>query len=164
MVLYFLYNACSVYLPLLIWTVGIVVKSWWQEETQPNTTLAAVDLATKPGRLIVLDINGVLLRSYREVPSGLLVLENQFQPWIVRINRELVCLVRPDDADEFIRTLKKKAKIIVWSYCRRKKMMLMLNTCFPQHVTLKYFARNNALCALEVRLLRFLTSFMAWQI
>ena len=125
--------------------------------------LRATDLAAKPGRLIVLDINGVLLRSYREVPSGLLVLENQFQPRIVHINRELVCLVSPD-ADEFIQTLKKKAKIIVWSCCRRKKLMLMLNACFPQHVTLKYFAGNNALCALEVRLLRFLTSFMAWQI
>ena len=65
-VLYFLYNACSVYLPRLIWIVGIVVKLWWQDETEPNTTLAA-DLAAKHGRLIVLDINGVLLTSYREL-------------------------------------------------------------------------------------------------
>lgn len=162
MVLYFLYNACSVYLPRLIWTVGIVVKSWWQDETEPNTTLAA-DLAAKHGRLIVLDINGVLLTSYSELPEGLWAVENEFQPRVVHCAIGLVCLVRPD-ADKFIQTLKKKTKIIVWSCCRRKKLMLMLDACFPQHARQKYFAGNNALSALEVKLLRFLTSFMAWQI
>lgn len=149
-------------MPLLIWTIGIVVKSWWQDETKTNTKLAD-DLAAKPDRLIVLDINGALLRGYRELPKGLSIFVNEFQPRVIHVNRELVCRVRPD-ADEFIQTLMKEAMIIVWSCCRRKKLMLILNACFPQHKMLKYFSCNNALCALEAMLLRFLTSFMAWQI
>ena len=137
-------------MPLLTWAVGIVVKAWWQDETQPNTTLEA-DVAAKPGRLVVLDINGVLLGTYRELPEALYAVDFKFQPRVVHVNSELVCCVRPD-AEKFLQSLSKKAKIIVWSCCRRKKLMLMLNACFPQHAMLKYFEGNNALCALEVSL------------
>ena len=109
-------------------------------------------MAAKPGQLVVLDINGVLLTTYRKLRETLNAVQTQFQPRIIYINSELICCVRPD-AEKFLQSLlNKKAKIIVWSCCRRKKLMHMLDACFGQHRRLKYFAGKNALCALEVSL------------
>ena len=137
-------------MPLLTWGVGIVVKPWWQDERQPNTELEA-DVVAKAGRLVVLDLNGVLLGSYRYLPEALHAVAKPFQPRVVHVNRELVCCVRAD-AEQFLQCLKKKAKIIVWSCCRRKKLNQILKACFPELVKANYFAGKNALFAFEVSL------------
>ena len=109
-------------------------------------------MAAKPGRLVVLDINGVLLTTYRKLPETLNAVQTQFQPRIVYIKRELIGCVRPD-AEKFLQSLlKKQVNIIVWSCCKRKKLIHMLDACFRNHRRLKYFTGKNALCALEVSL------------
>lgn len=112
-------------------------------------TKLARDVAATVERLIVLDVNGVLLKTYPAAPDDFGGMREEHKPRIVQVKKRLFCAVRPD-AEDFILTLQKKAKLMVWSCCRKEKLIGMLKACFPNIMRKEIFTGNAALSFLAV--------------
>ena len=99
-------------MPLLICCFRMVEgSSWWLNEPRAKIVLP-LDVAATLDCLIVLDVNGVLLKSYRELPKGLWILPKFHRPQIVPVEPRLICVVRLD-VEQFLQTVRKKTTLIV---------------------------------------------------
>ncbi len=72
------------------------VNTWWQDEPSASTSLSP-DVAARPGWMIVLNLNGVLLKSCSTIPDALQCLEEKYLPHVAYVKKDVICLVRPDD-------------------------------------------------------------------
>ena len=100
------------------------------------TTELPKDVMAQGRRLIIFDVNGVLLKAYTKPPRvadfDLLPEENRAR--VVKVNNHLWCAVRPADAEQVLLSLSWRAYIMIWSCYRRPKLMLMLQTCLPLYI------------------------------
>ena len=97
----------------------------------PATNLPT-DVLAQGRRLIIFDVNGVLLKTYSKPPkvSDFDVLPVEVRARVVKVSKHLWCAVRPD-AEQVLLSLSQSADIMIWSCCRRRKLESMLQTCFP---------------------------------
>lgn len=106
--------------------------TWWLKEKPADTELPK-DIKAVGKRLIVFDVNGVLLKSYfREPPEmHLWQLHPKPRPTVCRVGGNCWCAVRPD-AEDVLMELSRRADIMIWSCCRRQKLLEILRTCLPR--------------------------------
>lgn len=114
-----------------------VGHAWWLDEPNLQTQLPR-DMPATAGRLIVVDVNGVLLQSYHKVPKDIQTMPPECKPILVNVKPWLTCALRPD-AEEFLWCLRDSAKLVVWSCCKREKLMIILGACFPNLMRNQFF-------------------------
>lgn len=97
---------------------------------------------TKPYGLVILDVNGVLLKSFRKP---------YVHPWhipeiqrgpVIKVHNKCYCVLRPD-AEDFLISLRSTTSIIIWSCCKHRNLMQILNACFPNIMGKAYFFIGN---------------------
>lgn len=131
----------SLYLfPIVLLIFGVEVDAWWINEGTIETQLP-VDVIASKGRLIILDVNGVLLQNFSRPPTPLEYgahVQKAYRGLLVHVRRGVHCVVRPD-AEEFLLKLRAKSSIMIWSCCKKEKLIQILNACFPKIMNIANF-------------------------
>lgn len=104
------------------------LKSWWLDEPTGIARNPPKDILASKGRLIIVDVNGVLLKSWSRIPED----EWEVNLWVksIRVNYSCRVMLRPG-AQDFLEVLAARASVIIWSCCKKSKVMKILKTCFP---------------------------------
>lgn len=104
------------------------LKAWWLDEPTAIARNPPKDILASKGRLIIVDVNGVLLKSWSRIPED----EWEVNLWdiSIRVNYSCRVMLRPG-AQDFLEVLAARASVIIWSCCKKSKLMQILNTCFP---------------------------------
>ena len=91
------------------------------------------DVMASDRRLVILDVNGVLLKDYFRRPEDLWKIKfpDGCEPRGVQVSRNKYCVVRPD-AEDFIINLRKRCYVMLWSCSRIQNLMAIMNACFPR--------------------------------
>ena len=95
---------------------------WWLNEPTVETKLP-LDVIASSNKLVILDVNGVSLKNFKQLPTleefGKHV-PRKCKGLIVHVGHGVYCVVKLD-AKEFLLNLKAKASIMIWSCCKKKK-------------------------------------------
>ena len=118
----------------------VSLKPWWLDEPNAVDSNPPNDIPVSKGRLIIVDVNGVLLKSWSRLPKEQWDLEPQFQA--IPVSKSCFCELRPD-AQEFLETLAARAIVMIWSCSRKPKLMQILSTCFPKLMNIPIFFTGN---------------------
>ncbi|MCO5558767.1 hypothetical protein L7F22_012354 [Adiantum nelumboides] len=87
------------------------------------------DIPASKSKLIILDVNGVVLKSWSRLLKDEWELNHAFQG--IRLNN--FCLVKLRlGAQDFLEALAARASVMIWSCCMKPKLMQILKTCFPK--------------------------------
>ncbi|MCO5561074.1 hypothetical protein L7F22_014695 [Adiantum nelumboides] len=105
------------------------LKDWWLDKPTVIERNPLEDSPASKGRLIILDVNGVVLKGWSRLPKDEWELEHALQG--IRVNNFCIVKLRPS-AQDFLEALAARASVMIWSCCMKPKLMQILKTCFPK--------------------------------
>ncbi|KAI5053977.1 hypothetical protein GOP47_0031129, partial [Adiantum capillus-veneris] len=85
-------------------------KAWWSDEPTVIERNAPKDLSASKDRLIILDVNGVVLKSWSRLPKDEWELKQVLQG--IHVNNLCFCKLRPS-AQDFLELLAARASIMI---------------------------------------------------
>ncbi|MCO5553165.1 hypothetical protein L7F22_006686 [Adiantum nelumboides] len=106
-------------------------KAWWLDESTIIDRNPPEDILASKGRLIILDVNGVVLKGWSRLPNDEWELQHALQGIRIRVNNFCLVKLRPG-AQDFLEALAARASIMIWSCCMKPKLMQILKNCFSK--------------------------------
>ncbi|MCO5599543.1 hypothetical protein L7F22_053649 [Adiantum nelumboides] len=107
------------------------LKAWWLDEPIVIERNPPEDIPASKGRLIILDVNGVVLKGWSRLPKDEWELQHALQG--IHVNNFCIVKLRPG-AQDFLEALAAQASVMIWKCCMKPKLMQILKTCFPKAV------------------------------
>ena len=104
------------------------LKAWWLDEPTALARDPPKDILASEGRLIIVDVNGVLLKSWSGIPDD--KWEAKLWAKSIRVSHSCRVMLRPG-AQDFLEVVGARANVMIWSCCRKSKLIQILKTCFP---------------------------------